>query len=274
MDLGLHGRVAIVGGASQGIGRAAAATLLREGARVAICARGAEALAEAARALAGTAAAEPRSSGADEEDRVLAVPADLARADDMARVVARTVERWGRVDVAVNNVGGPPIGPTLGMTDAQWLGAVELNFLSVVRLCRAVVPHMRRQRWGRIVNVLSLTVRQPEPPLALSTAARLAVVGYARTLSDEVAAEGITVNNVLPGSVLTARLQSLLETQARAQGTDAARVLQDRVALIPAGRLGQPAEIADLICFLASERAAYLTGLSIPFDGGQFRGTL
>jgi 3-oxoacyl-[acyl-carrier protein] reductase len=264
MDLGLHGRVAIVGGASRGIGRAAAAVLLREGASVVICARGAETLAEAARGLAGAATA----------DRVLAVPADLARPDDVARVVACTVERWGRVDVAVNNVGGPPIGPALGMTDAQWLGAVELNFLSVVRLCRAVVPHMRRQGWGRIVNVLSLTVRQPELPLALSTAARLAVVGYAKSLSDEVAAEGITVNNVLPGSVLTDRLQSLLETQARAQGTAAARVLQDRVAHIPAGRLGEPDEIADLICFLASERAAYLTGLSIPFDGGQLRGTL
>jgi 3-oxoacyl-[acyl-carrier protein] reductase len=176
--------------------------------------------------------------------------------------------------VAVNNLGGPPIGPPLQMSDAQWLGAVEQSFLSVVRMCREVVPIMRQGGWGRIVNVLSLTVRQPELSLALSTSARLAATGYAKSLADEVAADGITVNNVLPGSVLTERLQSLAETQARAQGTDAARVLQDRVALIPAGRLGQPEEIADLICFLASERAAYLTGLSIPFDGGQLRATL
>jgi 3-oxoacyl-[acyl-carrier protein] reductase len=264
MNLGLDGRVAIVGGASKGIGRAAAAALLREGARVTICARGPETLESAGRELATD------GSG----DRVLAVAADLSQAEDVSRVVASTVERWGRVDVAVNNLGGPPIGPPLQMSDAQWLGAVEQNFLSVVRMCREVVPIMRQGGWGRIVNVLSLTVRQPELSLALSTSARLAATGYAKSLADEVAADGITVNNVLPGSVLTERLQSLAETQARAQGTDAARVLQDRVALIPAGRLGQPEEIADLICFLASERAAYLTGLSIPFDGGQLRGTL
>ena len=264
MDLGLEGRVAIVGGGSKGIGRATAAVLLREGARVAICARGAEILERTAHDLAVTA----------DPERMLAVPADLSRPEDVSRVVARTLERWSRVDVAVNNVGGPPLGPPLQMTDAQWLAAVEQNFLSLVRMCGAVVPRMRQQHWGRIVNVLSLTVRQPELSLALSTSARLAAIGYAKSLADEVAADGITVNNVLPGSVLTGRLQSLAESQALAQGTSAAQVLQDRVAIIPAGRLGQPEEIADLICFLASERAAYLTGLSVPFDGGQLRATL
>jgi 3-oxoacyl-[acyl-carrier protein] reductase len=264
MDLGLQERVAIVGGGSRGIGRATAAALLREGARVTICARGAEILERTAQDLAATA----------DPERVFAVAADLSQPGDVSRVVAHTLERWGRVDVAVNNLGGPPIGPPLQMTDAQWLGAVEQSFLSVVRMCREVVPLMREGGWGRIVNVLSLTVRQPELSLALSTSARLAAIGYAKSLADEVAGDGITVNNVLPGSVLTERLQSLAETQARAQGSDAARVLQDRVALIPAGRLGQPEEVADLICFLASERAAYLTGLSIPFDGGQLRATV
>jgi 3-oxoacyl-[acyl-carrier protein] reductase len=264
MDLGLAGRVAIVGGASRGMGRAIAAALLREGARVAICARGADALEQTAADLAGAADAA----------RVLAVPADLARADDVARVVARTVERWGQVDVAVNNAGGPPPGQPLAFSDAQWSAALELSFFSVVRLCREVVPGMRARRWGRIVNLLSLSVRQPEENLALSTTARTAVVAYAKTLADEVAAEGVTVNNVLPGSIATERLQAVAEMQARYHGRDLAGALDARRALVPAGRFGRPDEIAALVCYLASEQAAFLTGLSIPVDGGQLRATL
>ncbi len=263
MDLGLSGRVAIVGGASRGMGRATAAALLREGAAVTLCARGAEALSKAADELAAAA-----------PERALAVAADLAQSDDVSRVVARTFERWGRIDVVVNNVGGPPPGQPLDMADAHWLGAFELNFLSVVRMCREVVPHMRTRRWGRIVNLLGLTVRQPEPNLALSTAARLAVVAYAKALADEVASEGITVNNVLPGSVATGRLQAVAEMQARFHGRDVSRAMDDRLALVPLGRFGRPEEVADLVCFLASERAGFLTGLSIPFDGGQLRATL
>jgi 3-oxoacyl-[acyl-carrier protein] reductase len=255
--------VAIVGGASRGMGRAIAAALVREGARVALCARRPDVLTEAAAEL-----------GRDAPDRVLAVPADLSRPDDVPRVVARTVERWGRVDVAVNNVGGPPPGQPLGLTDAQWRDAFELNFFSVVRMCREVVPLMQAGGWGRIVNLLSLSVRQPEANLALSTTARLAVVAYARSLADEVARDGITVNNVLPGSVATERLQAVAEMQARFHGRDVAGAMDDRLALVPVGRFGQPEEVADLVCYLASERAGFLTALSIPFDGGQLRATL
>jgi 3-oxoacyl-[acyl-carrier protein] reductase len=264
MDLGLAGRVAIVGGASRGMGRAIAAALLAEGARVAICARDTDALERAAADLAGR----------DGAARVLAVSADLARPDDVTRLVARTVERWSRVDVAVNNVGGPPPGQPLAFSDAQWLAAFELNFFSVVRLCREVVPGMRARRWGRIVNLLSLSVRQPEENLALSTTARTAVVAYAKTLADEVAAEGVTVNNVLPGSIATERLQAVAEMQARYHGRDLAGAMADRRALVPAGRFGRPEEIAALVCYLASEQAAFLTGLSIPVDGGQLRAVL
>jgi 3-oxoacyl-[acyl-carrier protein] reductase len=263
MDLGLAGRVAIVGGASRGMGRAIAAALLREGAAVTLCARRADVLTETASAL------EQEAAG-----RVLAVAADLSRPDDVPRVVAQTLARWRRVDVAVNNVGGPPPGQPLGMTDAQWRDAFELNFFSVVRMCREVVPHMRARGWGRIVNLLSLSVRQPEANLALSTTARLAVVAYARSLADEVARDGITVNNVLPGSVATERLQAVAEMQARFHGRDVAGAMDDRRALVPLGRFGEPAEIADLVCYLASERAGFLTAVSIPFDGGQLRATL
>ena len=263
MDLGLVGRVAIVGGASRGMGRAIAAALVREGAAVTLCARRADALAQTAAELERDAAG-----------RVLAVAADLSRPDDVPRVVAETLARWGRVDVAVNNVGGPPPGQPLGFTDTQWRDAFELNFFSVVRMCREVVPHMRAWGWGRIVNLLSLAVRQPEANLALSTTARLAVVAYARSLADEVARDGLTVNNVLPGSVATERLQAVAEMQARFHGRDVAGAMDDRRALVPLGRFGEPAEIADLVCYLASERAGFLTGLSIPFDGGQLRATL
>lgn len=264
MDLGLGGRVVIVGGASQGMGRAIAAAFVREGAAVALVARRPEVLEQAATAI----------RAGDTAERVLAVPADLARADDVSRVVARVRECWGRVDVVVNNVGGPPPGQPLGFSDAQWLAAFELNFFSVVRMCREVVPLMQARRWGRIVNLLSLSVRQPEDNLALSTTARLGVVAYARALASEVATDGITVNNVLPGSVATERLQAVAEMQARFHGRDVQSAMDDRLALVPLGRFGQPEEIADLVCFLASERASFLTGLSIPFDGGQLRATL
>lgn len=264
MDLGLAGRVAIVGGSSKGMGRAIAAALVREGANVTMCARHAADLEHAAREIAGQEAAA----------RVLWVEADLSQAADVDRVVARTAERWGRVDIAVNNVGGPPPGQPLGMSDDQWLGAFDLNFFSVVRMCRAVVPLMRQQQWGRIVNMLSLSVRQPEDNLALSTVARTAVVAYAKSLADEVAGDGITVNNILPGSVETERLQAVAEMQARFHGRDVTHAMEDRLARVALGRFGRPEEVADLVCFLVSERAGFMTGLSIPFEGGQLRATL
>ena len=261
MDLGLSGRVAIVGGSSRGMGRATALALAAEGAQVVICARGAAALIEAREAL--TAIAKP--------EQVLALEADLGRAEDVERVVAATLARWGRVDITVNNLGGPPPGQPLAMTDEQWRAAFELNFFSVVRMCRLVTPSMRERGWGRIINVLSLAVRQPEDNLALSTVARTAVVAYTKTLANELAPEGITVNNVLPGSVATDRLQAVAEMQARFHGRDLAGALADRQELVPMGRFGRPEEMAALICFLVSEQASFLTGLSIPLDGGQLK---
>lgn len=261
MDLGLAGRVAIVGGSSRGMGKATAAALVREGANVTICARHEDELQRAARDMAGGRWPE----------RVLAVEADLSRAEDVQRVVARTVERWGRVDIAVNNIGGPSPGQPLGMSDEQWLEAFDLNFFSAVRMSREVVPLMRQRHWGRIVNILSLSIRQPEDNLALSTVARSALAAYTKCLSDEVALDGITVNSVLPYSIDTERIRVVAEMQARFRGRDPGQAIEDRLERVPLGRLGRPEELGDLVCFLASERAGFMTGLSIPFDGGALR---
>lgn len=259
MDLGLSGRSAIVCGASQGMGRAIAAGLVAEGALVTLCARSEEPL--------RAAGAEIDPSG----EKTLAVAADLSVAGSAERVVEETIKTRGRLDVIVNNIGGPPPGQPSSFSDDDWHAAFEKNFFNVVRLSRAALPHMREAGWGRIVNLLAISVLQVEDNLALSSTARTAVVSFAKSLSDEVAADGITVNNVLPGSVLTDRLVEVSKMQARFHGKDPEKAVDERLLRIPAGRFGKPEEMADLICFLASERAGFINGVSIPFDGGQLR---
>jgi 3-oxoacyl-[acyl-carrier protein] reductase len=182
-----------------------------------------------------------------------------------------TMRRWRQVDIVVNNLGGPPPGQPSQTTDDQWLNAFNLNFFSAVRMNRLVLPGMRQRKFGRIVTVLSLAIKQPEDNLATSTVARTATAAYAKVLSTEVAADGITVNNVLPGSIHTGRLQAVAEMQARFHQRDVSSAMDQRLDLIPARRFGKPEEAGDLIAFLASERAGFITGLSIPVDGGQLR---
>ena len=263
MDLGIEGRVALVAAASKGLGKAAAMELAREGARVVIAARDEEELAAAADDIRHT-------TGAD----VLAVPADVTVVADIEALVGAAASEFGDIDILVNNAGGPRPGVFTDMTDADWLVAINLNLMSAVRLTRLVLPGMRRKRWGRIINMTSISVKQPLPNLILSNAARSAVVAMAKTLSLQVAADGITVNNVCPGTILTDRVRSLAANTAQVQGITPEQALQQMQADIPMGRLGRPEELAALIAFLASERASYITGATIQVDGGLYRGLL
>jgi len=247
MDLQIAGRTALVTGASKGIGYAVAAGLAAEGARVALCARDEAALAAAAERL--------RADGHD----VLVIPGDVATSDGVRSVLARATERLGPLDILVANAGGPPGGPPSALDDAAWARAFDLTLLSAVRLARGVVGPMRSRGWGRIVNVTSLSVRQPLLGLTLSNALRSAVTAFARTLAMEVAADGVTVNNVAPGYTATARLDELF-----ADDYSRARL----VATIPAKRFGTPEEVAAAAVFLCSGQAAYVTGQTVLVDGG------
>ena len=264
MDLGLRERVAIVGGSSRGMGRATALALAREGAMVTICARN----------EVGLRKTELEIARASSQHHVLAISADLSRLEDIKRVVRGTFNRFGRIDISVNNVAGPPEGRPSELDDDEWEGALESNFLSIVRMSREVVPYMEQQQWGRIINRLSISVKQPLVGMVLSTSSRMAVAGYSKMLATELAQFNITVNNVLPGTILTDRLASDYEEQAQEQGRSAQEAMKQAVKAVPMGRLGKPEEIGDLIAFLASERASYITGANICLDGGALQATL
>ncbi|NIN73380.1 MAG: SDR family oxidoreductase [Gemmatimonadetes bacterium] len=263
MDLGIEGKVAAVGGASAGLGKAIAWALAREGARVAICARGAE-------QLEHTRLAIHRASGRE----VFAHTADLATETGPQEFIDATARRFGRLDILVTNAGGPP-ATTSSQTPAEaWVAALELSMLSAIRMSQAAIPYMKRNRWGRIVCITSISVKSPLPAMVLSNTVRPGVVGYAKTVSQEFAAEGITVNVVCPGYMATDRVGELAKTRAAQSGKSVEEVMTGLVDNIPAGRMGDPKELGDLVAFLASERAAYITGTAIHIDGGFFRGLM
>lgn len=200
------------------------------------------------------------------------IACDQSKADDVERLVSETVSRFGRIDVLVHNTGGPPPGGVLDHGDDAWRAAFEGILMSVVRFARAVVPIMREQRWGRIIHDTSFTVREPDDRLVLSNVFRVGVVAFSKTLSREVAADGITVNCVCPGAFDTDRLREILRRQADADGRSIDEVRGEWEARIPIGRLQRPEELADLVAFLASERASAITGACLPVDGGMTRG--
>ena len=263
MDFGIKGKVALVAAASKGLGRAVAEELAAEGASLVLCARGDAALQE-------TCAAIEAAHGRP----VLGVAADVADPADVARVVQAALVRFGRIDVLVTNAGGPPAGTFDTLDAAQWDAATRLLLTSVVELTRAVLPGMKARGWGRILNVTSISVKQPVANLMLSNSLRAAVTGMARTLATEVAPFGITVNNILPGYTRTERVVGLAEATAAKEGISAADATARWEAEIPMRRLGEPREFAALAAFLCSERASYITGTSIPVDGGWIRSLL
>jgi 3-oxoacyl-[acyl-carrier protein] reductase len=256
MDLGLKGKVALAAASSAGIGRAIALALAAEGTDLVICARNEASL--------GEVRLELEKIGA----RAVAVPADLTEPDDVERVVEAAHETFGRVDVLVTNTGGPPAGPFEAHTPEDWERAVRQNLFSVLNLVREVLPGMRDRGWGRIINVTSIAVKQPSDNLILSNAVRAAVTGFARTLATETAADGITVNNVLPGFTRTGRLTELAQKRAEIKGVEPEDIWAGWHAEIPMGRVGEPGELAALVAFLASEQASYITAQSVAVDGG------
>lgn len=260
MDLGLKGKVALVAAASRGLGRAVAEELAAEGASLLLCARDERTLTETAAAIAETS-----------NVKVLAVPADVTSVDDITRVVEAGNDRFGRIDILVTNAGGPPAGRFEQLSREQWDEATRLTLFSAIELARQVLPGMKERRWGRILNITSITVKQPVESLMLSNSLRAGLTGFARTLANEVAADGVTVNNILPGYTRTERLEDLALMMAEKQGISAGEYRGIWEKEIPMGRLGEPREFAALAAFLVSERASYITGTSVQVDGGWIR---
>jgi 3-oxoacyl-[acyl-carrier protein] reductase len=259
VDLGLKNKVALVAASSRGLGFACAEELGREGASLVMCSRDAARLAEAAKLIEKTGVA------------VLAQQTDLADPVQVSSLIEAALERFGRIDVLVTNTGGPPTGTFLELPSSAWEEAVRQNLVSVLNLCRGVLPGMIERGWGRIVNVTSIAVKQPVDGLILSNSVSAAVTGFARTLANEVASAGVTVNNVMPGFTRTQRLVDLAAKTSAEQGVTPKQAEAAWERQIPMGRLGEPREFAALVAFLCSDRASYITGTSIPVDGGWIR---
>jgi 3-oxoacyl-[acyl-carrier protein] reductase len=261
MDLGLKDKVVIVAASSQGIGRAAAERFAAEGARLAICSRDDKKIRAVADAI-------HTRYGTD----IVAEAVDVADTPSVERFCLAVADRFGRIDVCVANAGGPPSIDFLSIPMAEWRRAVEINFLSVVAFAHEVIPHMRRNGWGRFITITSVAVKQPVPELIMSNAVRNAVVGLIKSLANEFGRDGILFHNVGPGYTDTERVQQLAAVKAKAGGITEDEVKRQWAAASAVGRIGRPEEIADVIVWLASERASYLTGQTVLVDGGSYKG--
>ena len=260
MDLGLSGKVALVAAASQGLGRAVAEELAVEGASLILCARGLERL--------NKTCDEIREKTGS---HLIPVAGDLSVTADVERIFNDGIERFGQIDILVTNTGGPPAGTFENLSRENWQEATRGLLTSVLDLTRLVLPGMKERRWGRILNITSIAAKQPVENLILSNSLRAAVTGFAKTLANEVAEYGITVNNIMPGYTATERVEQLARSTAEREGVDLAEVRARWESQIPMKRLGTPAEFAALAAFLVSTRASYITGSSIAVDGGWIR---
>jgi 3-oxoacyl-[acyl-carrier protein] reductase len=263
MDLELRDKVAIVGGASKGLGRACTEVLAQEGAKVVICSRTEADLEQAAEDIR-------KSTEAD----VLAFAGDLESYDTIKKLISTTVGHFGRLDILVNNSGGPPLARAATASEELWTTAIQRSLLFFARMSREAVPHLKQQGGGRIINILASTVYQPIPNLALSGATRMGVVAFAKSLADEVGRDNILVNNVCPGSILTDRMLSNVTSRAKEMGIPVEEALAQRASETALGRIGQPMELAYLVAFLASGKSSYITGTTILVDGGLVRAVM
>jgi 3-oxoacyl-[acyl-carrier protein] reductase len=256
MDLQLKDKVAIVLAASKGLGKASALALSAEGAKVVISSRNADALNK-------TAAEIQQQTG----NQVIAIPADVSDAQQVIALIKKTADTFGRIDILLNNAGGPPFDKFENFDDEQWLKAFELSLLSFARTSREVLPHMQKAGGGRIINIISGSVKSVLNNAVLSTSMRMGVVGMAKLMADEFGPYQITVNNIAPGLILTDRIQETFP-----KGMDKEQALKEKTKAIPAGRIGKTEELGALVAFLASEQAAYISGTTIQIDGGANRG--
>ncbi|MEK7400268.1 MAG: SDR family oxidoreductase [Candidatus Poribacteria bacterium] len=260
MDMKLKGKVAIVGGSSKGLGKACAMSLSREGANVTICARNQAELEKTAEEIKKF------------NNKVLAIPADLASYDDIKYLVNETLRKFGKIDILVNNTGGPTPGGFFDLDDQAWEIAFQILLMYIVRMCREVIPYMQEQSWGRIINLTSFTVKEPADRLLLSNVFRIGVISLAKTLSRELGKYNITVNNVCPGSFETERMKQIFEERSANSGKTIEELKNELIETIPIKRMQRPEELAGLVTFLASENAGAITGTSIQVDGGMIRG--
>ena len=260
MDLGLKDKVAIIGGGSKGLGRACAQVLAEEGAKVTICSRTSADLEKAADEIR-------ESTGAE----VSTYAADLDKLESITGLISATVEKFGGLDILVNNSGGPPLARATDATEEQWETAVHRSLIFFGRMCRESIPHLKARGGGRIINILASTVYNPIPNLALSGATRMGVVAYSKSLADEVGRDGILVNNVCPGSILSERMISNVTSRAKELGISVEEGLAIRAKETALGRAGEPVELANLVAFLASDKSTYITGTTILVDGGLVR---
>jgi 3-oxoacyl-[acyl-carrier protein] reductase len=261
METGLKDRVAIVAASSQGLGKATAEAFAAEGCRLALCARNGEALRIAAHGIQSKFGVEVYHEQVDVTDSAA-----------VSSFVAHVAEKFAGVDICVTNAGGPPAKGFLAATIDDWKRAVEANFLSAVYFAREVIPHMRKQRWGRIITITSITTKQPVADLVLSNAVRAAVVGLVKSLANEFGKDGILVNNVGPGYTATDRLKELARSRSAASGKSEKEIFEAWAMDAPLKRVGEPRELADTVVWLASERASYITGQTILVDGGVYKG--
>jgi 3-oxoacyl-[acyl-carrier protein] reductase len=261
MDLGLKGKTALVAASTKGLGKATAIALATEGANVVVNGRQKQNLHDAADEIKRLTGSIP-----------FTIQADVTKPEDIDRMHEEVVREFGTIHVLVTNAGGPPAGGFADFSDRQWLDAVELNLMSTVRMIRKVIPAMREQKWGRIVNIVSLTVKQPADNLLLSNSVRGSIIGLAKTISRDLAPHNVLINNIAPYYVSTKRIDYLMEQTAARLGITKEEATRNIVNEIPVGRLGTPEEFGDLMAFLCSEKNSYMTGSTIQFDGGAYKG--